>query len=82
MIKKGYELIKIILDDDYDNPYYYFVKTKEKYKVAEKIIALSSKWSVGDIDQDDYGSFDDCLEQFIVKNKLDIQKCFIEEFAE
>jgi hypothetical protein len=82
MIKKGYELIKIILDDDYDNAYYYFVKAKEKHKVAKRIIDLSSKWSVGDIDQDDYDSFDDCLEQFIVKNKLDIQKCFIEEFAE
>lgn len=82
MIKKGYELIKIILDNNYDDCYYFFVKTKEKYEIAEKIIALSSKWSVGDIDQDDYEGFDDCLEQFIVKNKLDIQKCFIEEFVE
>ena len=82
MIKKGYELIKIILDNNYDDCYYFFVKTKEKYEIAEKIIDLSSKWSVGDIDQDDYDSFDDCLEQFIIKNKLDIQKCFIEEFVE
>jgi ribosome biogenesis protein Nip4 len=82
MIKEGYELIKIILDNDYDNPYYYFVKTKDKIRVVKKIIKLSSKWSIGDIEQDNYGGFDDCLDEFIVKNKLDIHRCFIEEFAE
>ena len=82
MIKKGYELIKIILDDDYDNAYYYFVKAKEKHKVAKRIIELSEKWSVGDIEQDDYGCFDDCLDEFITKNKIDIHKCYIEEFVQ
>jgi hypothetical protein len=80
MVKKGYELIKIILDSNFYDPYYFIVKTKEKYDVVKEIIGFSSKWSIGEIEN--VGAFDDGLNNFIKKKKLNVQEYKIEEFIE
>jgi hypothetical protein len=83
MIKDGYEIIKIILDDDKDNPYYFFVESKHKKQAVKKIISSSSKWSVGEVkNQDDYAGYDDYLDELIQSGKIKVIPLYIEEYFE
>lgn len=82
IIKKGYEIVKLILDNDYESPYYFIVGKNKKYSITNKIIKCSKKWSLGEIDNSKYSCFDDYLKWFIKKNKLNIYQYNIEEFVE
>jgi hypothetical protein len=83
IIKDGYEIIKIVLDDDNDNPYYFIVETKHKKQAVKKIISSSSKWSIGEVkNQDDYAGYDDYLDDLIQSGKIKVKPFYIEEYKE
>jgi hypothetical protein len=83
IVKDGYEFIKVILDDDLSNPYYFIVKTKDKQKALDKIFKLSKDWTLDIIkNKDNYSCFDDCLETYIKKGFIKFIPLPISEYNE
>jgi hypothetical protein len=83
----GYEVVRVILDDDYEHPYHFIVKTLEKHDVIKKLFEFSYNWTK-DNDETDYylhnrfGGFDDYLFYSIKEHKLDVREYMMQTFIE